>query len=107
MTKLLGEKMRVLRKEKGYSLDQMAKLAGMSKSRLWELENRPNQTPTILKLSKIAEALEVTPEYLMAPEPGPPGMDEIDRAFFRKYKELPDDTKKKLRQLIKVWSEGE
>jgi len=42
MSTILGEKLRRLRKEKGYSLDKLAELSGSSKSYMWELENKSN-----------------------------------------------------------------
>ncbi|MDQ6702693.1 MAG: helix-turn-helix domain-containing protein, partial [Pseudomonadota bacterium] len=45
MPSSLGDKIRKHRREKGYSLDKLAKLTDSSKSYLWELENRGTRKP--------------------------------------------------------------
>lgn len=51
MATRLGEKLRELRKQRGLTLDKLADLAGLSKSYLWELENRESQRPSAEKLT--------------------------------------------------------
>ena len=64
MASPLGEKIRARRTELKMSLDALAVQTGSSKSYLWELENRDNPKPSAEKLSRIAEALKVTLEFL-------------------------------------------
>jgi transcriptional regulator with XRE-family HTH domain len=40
MAKKVGDRIRALRKDRGLTLDALADLAGMTKSYLWELENK-------------------------------------------------------------------
>ncbi|MBF0424120.1 MAG: helix-turn-helix transcriptional regulator [Magnetococcales bacterium] len=101
----VGEKVRALRKKKGLTLDQLAEMTNTSKSRIWELENRDNARPTAEKIHRIAEVLEVTPEYLMASGSGPPDDEEADRAFYRQYKRMPTETRRKIRAMVKLWSD--
>lgn len=96
----LGDKIRTLRKAKGYSLDKLAELANTSKSYLWELENRDTANPTMDKLAKIAEVLEVIPEYLLDNQETEPSNDVADQAFFRKYKKLPTPTKQQIQAIL-------
>ena len=35
-----------------------------------------------------------------------PGEDTMDRAFYRNYRKMPTETKKKIRKMVKIWSEG-
>ena len=65
MTTALGEKIRLLRKKKGYSLDKLAELTESSKSYIWELENKNPSRPSADKLGKIANQLDTTIEYLL------------------------------------------
>lgn len=58
MLKLLIEKIRTLRKKKGYTPD---KLAEPSKSYIWQLENDNPPRPSADKIAKIAIVLGVTP----------------------------------------------
>ena len=61
----LGDKIRALRKQKKLSLEQLAELTDSSKSYIWELENRDTRKPSGEKLTRIAQALEVTTDYLL------------------------------------------
>ncbi|EDT87304.1 XRE family transcriptional regulator [Clostridium botulinum] len=54
----LGEKIRSIRKKKGYSILQIKELTGLSKSTISELEN-DKSSPTAETLQKIATALNV------------------------------------------------
>ena len=106
MTTSLGDKIRTLRKGKGYTLEKLAKLTASSKSYIWQLENKSPPWPSAEKISKIAGVLGVTPEFLINENIGEEAeADAIDEAFFRKYRRMPDKTKKKIRKIIEVWSE--
>lgn len=102
MTSALGEKLRKHRTEKGYSLDKLAELTDSSKSYLWELENRDTRKPSGEKLTKIAQALGVTTDYLLDDHAT---VDDaiLKEAFFRKFNQLEEDDKKKIQQMIDLW----
>lgn len=101
----LGDKIRALRKEKKLSLERLAELTESSKSYIWELENKDDPKPSAEKIAKIATVLEVTTEFLLTESTTPPGEEVIDEAFFRKYKSMPDDTKKRLRKILDAWDD--
>lgn len=105
MPTLLGEKIRKLRKEHGFSLDGLADKTDISKSYLWELENRDTANPTMEKVAKLAEILQVTPEFLLNSDDVEPSETVADRAFFRKYQKLSAPTKQKLQEILKVIQE--
>ncbi len=106
MATTLGEKIRTLRKEKGYTLEKLAELTDSSKSYIWELENKSPPRPSAEKIGKIASVFGVTPEYLIDKNLTEEGVaDAVDTAFFRKYRRMPNDTKRKIRQMINLWSE--
>src|ERR1700738_2432841 len=98
----LGDKIRKHRREKGYSLDKLAKLTDSSKSYLWELENRDTRKPSGEKLTRIAEALSVTTDYLLD-ESAEPNENVLREAFFRKFNKLDPNDQKKIEQMIDVW----
>lgn len=100
MATRLGEKIRALRKEKGYTLDKLAELAGLSKSYLWELENRESQRPSAEKLTGLADALGVANTYFIEDDDRPPQEKEIDEAFYRNYQKLDQEDKERLRQIV-------
>jgi len=96
----LGNKINALRKEKKLSLDKLAEMTDSSKGYLWELENKDEPNPSADKLAKLAAALEVTSEYLMAKDVSTPGQEVKDMAFFRKYQSLSDPDKIKLQKIL-------
>lgn len=102
MATQLGEKIRVERKRLKLTLDQLAERSGSSKSYIWELENRPVVRPSAEKISKIAEVLNVTAEYLLDNSKESPITSDRDLAFFRKYTKLDDDKKAQLEAILKV-----
>ena len=68
MSGLLGEKIKKLRKEKGFTLDKLAELTNSSKSYIWELENKTPPRPSAEKIANIANALDVEMQYLLDDE---------------------------------------
>jgi transcriptional regulator with XRE-family HTH domain len=98
----LGEKLNALRKRMGLSLDQLAERAGVSKSYLWELENRDAPKPSAEKLTKVAEQLSVTTDYLL--DDGA-SLDErvVKEAFFRKFNKLDVEDQKKIEEIVDLW----
>lgn len=105
MPSKLGEKIRKLRTEKGYSLDHLAELTASSKTTLWELENREMQRPSAERIGRIAAALEVTAEYLLDDREVEPSEEVADQAFYRKYRKMPDSTKKQLRKILDAFED--
>jgi transcriptional regulator with XRE-family HTH domain len=59
-----GERVRKLRKEKGLSQEALADLAGIERSYMGHIE-RGDQNITLIKIFQIAEALEMSPAYLI------------------------------------------
>ncbi|MEQ9145539.1 MAG: helix-turn-helix transcriptional regulator [Parvibaculaceae bacterium] len=107
MTNALGEKIRRLRKEKKLTLDQLAERTGSSKSYIWELENKNPPRPSAEKLAKIAEQLDVTLEYLLDDKQEIAEEDAVDAKFYREYRDMEPETKKKIREMVKLWGKDE
>lgn len=105
MASPLGEKIRALRIEKGFSLEQLAQMTDSSKSYLWELENRQQANPSLDKVNKLAIALGVTSEFLVSDTDQVPGKKVADQVFFRKYQALPDSQKTMLLKIVEAWKE--
>lgn len=103
MATRLGEKLRALRKERGLTLDKLAELANVSKSYLWELENRESQRPSAEKLTAIADVLGVSAAYFLEEDVRKPQERHLDEAFFRNYQKLDPDAKEQLRKIIKAF----
>lgn len=107
MSTPLGDKIRELRKAKGYTLDKLAELAESSKSYIWELENKNPPRPSADKVAKIAIALGVTGDYLMDETESVQVEDATDTAFFRKYRKMDPTTKDKIRKMADLIGEDE
>lgn len=107
MVNILGDKIRDLRKEKKLTLDKLAELTGSSKSYIWELENKNPPRPSAEKLSKIAEQLGVTIEYLLDDQNKVTEADAVDAQFYRKYRNMPAETREKIRKIADMWDDSE
>lgn len=100
MPTTLGDRIRDLRKKKGYTLDQLADASQSSKSYIWELENKDPPRPSGEKLALIAAALDVTPDYLLGVETQVESAE--DKAFFRKYQKMDAAQKSQIREMLEV-----
>ena len=107
MTNTLGEKIRRLRKEKKQTLDKLAELTGSSKSYIWELENKNPPRPSAEKLSKIAQQLGTTIDYLLDDAGAVSEEEARDVRFYREYRQMDAGTKGKIREMVKLWGEAE
>ena len=96
----LGEKIKKQRKKQGLTLDKLAGIAGLSKSYLWELENRESQSPSAEKLLALADALGVSADYFLEDDVRDPEEKHLDEAFFRGYKKLDTKDKEQLRKIL-------
>jgi transcriptional regulator with XRE-family HTH domain len=105
MPTILGEKIRRLRKQKRYSLDKLAELSDSSKSYIWELENKTPPRPSAEKLTKIANQLDTTIEYLLDQDEAISTEDAADAKFYRQYRKMDAATKAKIRQMVKLWGD--
>ena len=101
---VLGNKIRDLRKAKGYTLEKLAELTESSKSYIWELENKQPPRPSADKIDKIARVLGVTAEYLVDPA-NTQLTEAADEAFYRKYRRMDPTTKERIRRMVDVWDD--
>ena len=76
---MLGKHLRAVRKERSYSLEELARRTGFSKSFLSQIENGKN-SPSIASLKKITQALDVSIGELFEE-------DRDDRVYFTKSDE--------------------
>lgn len=103
MATRLGEKLRALRKERGLTLEKLAEEARLSKSYLWELENRESQRPSAEKLTALGDALGVSASYFIEDDTRDPEERHFDEVFFRNYQKLAPDDKEQLRKIMKTF----
>jgi transcriptional regulator with XRE-family HTH domain len=99
----LGEKIRTLRKKAGMTLDELALAIGAAKSAVWELENKVKARPSAERINQLARVLKVTPEFLMDEETAEEPTESVaDAAFFRRYQDLDEPTKRQLQDILDV-----
>jgi transcriptional regulator with XRE-family HTH domain len=101
----LGDKIRELRKKKGYTLEKLAELTESSKSYIWELENKNPPRPSADKVARIASVLGVTSDYLVDPTEKTNVAEAADQAFFRRYRKMDPATKEKIRRIVDLWED--
>lgn len=106
MANLLGEKLKKLRKDKGFTLESLAQAADVSKSYLWELENREVKNPSAQRLAAIADKLGVTTDYFLDDDARNPEEKHLDEAFFRGYKSLGSPEKEQLRKILDTFKKS-
>ncbi len=103
MATRLGTKLKELRKEKELTLEKLAEMAGMSKSYLWELENRESQRPSAEKLTQLADVLGVAASYFLEEDVREPEERHLDEAFYRNYQKLDSLSKEQLRKILETF----
>lgn len=101
----LGDKLKKLRKDQSFTLEKLAELSGLSKSHIWELENKNPPRPSADTLYKLANALKVTLEYLVDDKEIVSEGDALDAKFYRKYQGMKPETKDKIRQMVDLWDD--
>ncbi|WP_019155876.1 XRE family transcriptional regulator [Robertmurraya massiliosenegalensis] len=84
---MVGERIKELRKRKGYSISELAKHAGVSKSYLSYIERDVQKNPSLQFLSKIAKTLDTNIEYLLGQEIE----EELDEEWIALIKKAIDD----------------
>lgn len=102
MATKLGDKIKAFRSEKGWTLERLAGEAKLSKSYLWELENRESPRPSAEKLQAIADALGQDLSFFVDDSIDTPQVANKDKEFFRSYSKLGEQSKEQLRQILEV-----
>lgn len=105
MAETIRDRIKALRKKAKMTLDQAADQAGLSKSYLWELENRDLPRPSADKLSGLARVFNVTIDYLLGGETVENLETAEDKAFFREYQSMTPEARARLRRMAKALDE--
>lgn len=102
----LGHRVRNLREMRGYGLNEFARLAEVSPGYLSQLETGKRANPSVEVLSRLAAALNVTVEYLIAPgdlyDPPPLLGDQDMMLRERKYAGLSESDREDIDELLNV-----
>ena len=102
----LGIKIKNLRIEQNLTQDDLTKLIGGGVSYVWNIENGEIPKPSAVKLSKIAEALKTTIEYLINDELLEQEDTYKNTAFFRKYNKSSKKNQEKIEQILTILEES-
>jgi XRE family transcriptional regulator of biofilm formation len=79
---MIGEQIKRLRQEKGYSISKLAKLAAVSKTYLSQMERGLQSNPTLQLLNKISATLETNLDRLLEDsKPKKDGAIELDEEW--------------------------
>lgn len=62
---MIGERIKELRKKRGYSINELARMADVSKSYLSQIERGLQINPSLQLLKKIAVPLDTSIEYIL------------------------------------------
>lgn len=101
----LGERMRCRRREKGWTQEQLAAMAGTNQAVIQKIENGRSLRPR--RINEIAAALEVSPSWLMFGDaPADSGMDSEARAIGESWSQLPEPFRSRIRAEIMHYSQG-
>lgn len=100
MSTRLGDKIRALRKEQRMTLDALAAAAGMSKSYLWELENKESPRPSAEKLDALGKILGRPVSYFLEEDQVASEEDHLNEAFFRNFKDLDEGDRERVRKIV-------
>lgn len=99
MTKTFGQKINGERQRLKLTLEELGEKIGSTKAYIWELENKKTARPSAEKLLKLADALEVSPDYLIDDK----AENDEDVAFYRKFRKLSEEDKEILKRLTKTF----
>lgn len=80
----VGKRIREIRRSKGFSLSELAEMAGVSKSYLSYIERNVQKNPSLQFLTKISETLKIEVNELLQPEEAVQDLDEEWKSLIEK-----------------------
>ena len=84
----IGDKIRILRLERGYTLEELGNMVGVGKSTVRKWETGYIKDMRRDKIGKLAAALGVTPDYFLIDNAEPPAPDPLEEKRQRLMSEL-------------------
>lgn len=100
MSEKFGEKLRKVRTSRNKTLEELANAIGSSKAYVWQLENKKNAKPSGELLLKIANCLGESPDFFLDDDANERTEDQLEDAFFRKFKRLSDEDKRYIDRIV-------
>ena len=100
MSEKFGEKLRKVRTSRKKTLEELATAIGSSKAYVWQLENKKNAKPSAELLLKVANYLGESPDFCLDDEISERSEDQVEDAFFRKFRTLSDEDKRYIDRIV-------
>lgn len=107
MSEKFGEKLRRIRTGRGRTLEELAEAVGSSKAYIWQLENKKNAKPSAELLLRIADYLNESPNFFLDDSQDEPSENQMEDAFFRKYRKLSEEDKRTIDRIISGFDDKE
>lgn len=101
MNKHVGRNIRSARKARGLTQEKLAGFIDSQKSYIWKIENETPKDVSLNKISKIADVLDVSVDFLLQKKP-PAIMDVEDEKAIEKFKRLDESRRSKVKEFIKL-----
>ena len=107
MSEKFGEKLRNIRVERKKTLGELADAIDSSKAYIWQLENKKNAKPSAKMLLKIANYFSTSPDYFLDDTQNEPSENQVEDAFFRKFKKLSARDKQTIERIAAGFGDDE
>lgn len=101
MRELLGQRIRRLRRERGWSQRELARRAGVSNSLISRIELGQGEELSLAHLERIARVLGVSLSYLVSTDEFAPADDPEVQELLREFLTLPADVRKSIEYAIR------
>ncbi|RWZ58941.1 helix-turn-helix domain-containing protein [Halobacillus fulvus] len=88
--KMLGDRMKVIRLKRGYSISELAQLSNVSKSYVSEIEKGAQTNPSLNVLQRLAVTLDVPVDHLVA-EPRTKMAEQLDHEWVTLIRQAMDE----------------
>lgn len=109
----IRERIKALREKRGWTQNHLAEVSGVPQPTIWRLERGLIRNPKSAVLQRLAQALEVTADYLLREEEQAVSFDEMLRhdplgqAVFRGYEQLTLQGREQVRSFVDWLTERE
>jgi HTH-type transcriptional regulator, repressor for puuD len=90
-----GARLAKIREDAGFTQSSLARAVGLSQSAVSQIESG-ERNPSYETIRQIAEAMDLTPAYLVGGEIE--GLNEEERTLFRQYRGLSADARRELEE---------
>ena len=104
MLKIFSERLKAARELKGFSQTDLAKRTKLQPSAISHFENN-RRSPSFHNLRRLADALEVTVDYLLGRAEEPKNLNLVSEQLFRDFKQMTENDKDTLTKMAKMLAE--